>query len=49
VPKKTTDFAKGHGYYLNIQSENTTDLTDDVDRQSVNNENPENNEWICLD
>jgi hypothetical protein len=45
APKKTTDFTKGQGWYLNIQAENTTDfnsiLADGLDRQSVNNENPE--------
>jgi hypothetical protein len=47
VSAKTTDLAKGQGYimYFNLQAENTTDSksisNDNMDRQSVNNENPE--------
>jgi hypothetical protein len=46
VPMKTANLAKGQGEYLNLQAKNTTDLnsisTDDMDCQSVNNENPGN-------
>jgi hypothetical protein len=44
VPTKTTDLAKGQVGYFNLLAENTSDFnsisTDDMDLQSVNNENP---------
>jgi hypothetical protein len=43
VPMKTTDLAKGQGGYFNVQAENTNFISissDDIDRQSVSNENP---------
>jgi hypothetical protein len=45
VPMKATDLAKGQGRYFQQQAENKTDFnsisTNDMDRQSFNNENPE--------
>jgi hypothetical protein len=44
VPTQTTDLSKGQGRYFNVLAENTTDFnsisTNDIDRQSVDNENP---------
>jgi hypothetical protein len=52
VPTKTNYSAKSQGEYLNLQAENTTDFhsisNDDMDRQSVNDENPDYCEVLCL-
>jgi hypothetical protein len=42
VPLKTTDLGKSQRRYFNLQTKNTSDFnsisTNDMDRQSVNNE-----------
>jgi hypothetical protein len=42
VPTKTTDLTKNQGGCFNQQVDNTANsiLTEDMDHQSVNNENP---------